>query len=178
MKKCKKFLAGMLTGGFILGVLFAIAPRVYATNSNPIMAADEARRNANYVTVYNEDTVAHEAGDVCIYVLPASATYPGLSVSTTSTANVVRVAGVVPYGETLAASSWGRLQVYGYHRAVTIAVANSEGDALVTSTTGEAAGVYTLATSTTTVGADKSVFGVALEATTSSTTVKALLRIQ
>lgn len=156
----------------------ATVKSVSATHTNPSLSTTEAKRNANYVYVYNEDAADHEAGDVCIYVLPASATYPGLSVSTTTTANVARVAGVVPYGETLKASKWGRLQTYGYHPAVTIAVANSAGDGLITSTTAEAAGVLSIATSTTTVTADHAVFGIALEATTSSTTVKTLLRVE
>lgn len=161
----------------LFAMAFGSGVSAFAAN-NPVISSTDYRRNAEYIRVYNEDAVAHEAGDVLIYVVPASATYDGLSVSTTSTAAVPRVAGVVPVGETLRASSWGRLQVYGYHPAITIAVANSAGDALVTSTTAEAAGVYTLATSTSTVGADFGVFGVALEATTSSTTVAGLIKIK
>lgn len=164
----------LIFAGLLSLVCFAgfKAKVVHATESNPVMAQTDYRRNANYIRVYNEDDVAHEAGDVLIYVLPASATYDGLSVSTTTSASVGRVAGVVPVGETLKASSWGRLQTYGYHPAVTIAVANSEGAELITSSTGEAAGVYSS-------GAEHGiVFATALEATTSSTTVKALIKAE
>lgn len=126
------------------------------------MNTDE-ERNQCLLRVLNADAVAHEAGDVLVW---KDGTYDGLEVSTTTSANIRLIAGFVPYGYTLPASDWGWLQTCGYHPAITIAVANSAGDCLGTSTTAEATDV------TTTAGACGA---VALEATTSSTTVKGLI---
>jgi hypothetical protein len=125
--------------------------------------------------------VAHSSGTVLIYVLPASVSasgVAGLSVSTTSSVGVVRVAGVVPSSETLNALSWGRLQVFGYHPSIQIGVTTSTGDALVTSSTAGVAGVETIANSTTTVGADFGVFATTLQTATSSTTVQGFIRVK
>lgn len=157
--------------------LIAVAGLAYYVSAEPstIGRIDDASRNATYLTVYNEDVVDHEAGDVLIY--KSGGTYPGLSVSTTTSANDSKVAGVVPSGTTLAASSWGLMQVSGYHSGVTIGVSVSTGDALVTSTTGEAAGKFAIADGTTTATAQTAVFGVALE-TTSGSTCKAIIKVR
>lgn len=160
--------------GFLLA-LMSIASSAHARFSNPALANTDEERNAVYEWVYNSDDVAHEAGDVVVY---KDGTYDGVEISTTTTANNALVAGVVAYGETCAATSWCKIQVAGYHPAVTISVANSARDALVTSTTGEGAGVYSVAQATGTLTGESASFGVfavALEATTSSTTVKAFL---
>lgn len=153
-----------------LSVLLMSVPS-YARYSNPALKDSDAQRNAVYEWVYNSDNVAHEVGDVVVY---KDGTYDGVEVSTTTTAANPLVAGVV-VGNTIAATSWGNIQVAGYCPTVTIGVANAAGDPLVTSTTGEAAGVLDIATATTTVSAQSAVFAVAFEATTTSTTVKAIL---
>lgn len=175
----KKLLAKYWSMGFaflFVGVLIlALNKKSEATNSNPIMAQTSALKNANFASVFNQDAVAHAAGSVVIYSSATVATYPGLSVSTTTTANNPRIAGVVV--GTLPASGWGIIQTYGM-ASVKIAVANSVGDPLATSTTAEQAGVETIAVSTTTVGADRAVLGIALETTTSSTTVRVMLHCE
>jgi hypothetical protein len=171
METLKKYWAGLIglaLAGFI-GLVVVSAPAV-ASTSNPSLPQTDSRQNANYIRVHNQDALAHESGTVLIFVATDDSTYDGISVSSTTTAAVVRVAGVVPYGETLKASSWGRLQVYGYHPEVQTTGTVNAGDVLVTSTTGEKAAAYTLATSTSTVGADFGVFGVALDAADSNLT--------
>ena len=173
MNSFKKALGlGVAVTVFSFLAMVSFVPKSRATFSNPVMDQSSYRQNANYIRVFNEDYVSHAAGSVMIYVLPAAATYAGVSVSSTTSASLGRVAGVVPYGETIASRGWGRLQVYGYHPAVKIAVANAATDELITSTTAGSAGVYSS-------GAEHGiVFGTALEATVSSTTVKALLKIE
>ena len=114
-----------------------------------------------YVTVLNADAVAHEVGDIVVW-----SDLSTMTVSTTTSANLRNFAGVVAFKD-LAANGKGLIQTFGYHSAISIGVANSSGDCLGTSTTAEVAGV------TTTAGA---CIAVALEATTSSTTVKGLIR--
>jgi hypothetical protein len=148
--------------------------RVFAAYSNSVMNAVDGERTAEYVDVYNNDNVTHEVGDVV--VLGTNSTYD-IQIATTATANNSLVLGVIA-GQDCAAASMCKVQTRGYHSGVTIGVANAAGDMLVTSTTGEAAGLYTIAMSSGT-GANQAIidgiFGVALEATTSSTTVKAWL---
>lgn len=114
------------------------------------------------VEVYNADSNAVENGDVVSYTYSAT---KGLAITDTTSAADPKVAGIV-YPNTIAAGAYGTIMVYGYHPAVTIAVANDDGALLGTSTTAEATGIVTA------VG---SVVAVALEATTSSTTVKAFV---
>jgi hypothetical protein len=156
-------------------IAFAVA--VFAAGSvfagslditNPGQTTDTAKYN-KLLRVYNADTVAHENGDVVVWQYDA---VYGLEITTTTSANNPLVAGVV-YPDTIAAGGWGTIMVYGYHPAVTIGVANASGDVLVTSTTGEATGVFNVATTTMAYPV-----GIALEATTSSTTVKAFIRCQ
>lgn len=131
---------------------------------------DDPLRNRDVIAVYNADDVSHSAGSVLVW---KDGTTDGLEVSSTTTANNSLVAGVVPYGVTIAAQSYGLLQTSGYHQAIKIGVANSAGDSLVTSTTGEKATPYTILMATAT--AARGVFATALEATTSSTTVKGFI---
>lgn len=145
-------------------VLFAVGGSVWALQSGSGSMNTEPNKDTKLVWVLNNDAVDHEAGDVLVW---ADSTYDGVTVATTTSANSKLMAGVVPYGYTLPASGWGWMQVYGYHPAITVVVANSAGDCLGTSTTAEGTTV------TTTVGACGA---VALEATTSSTTVKGFIR--
>lgn len=117
------------------------------------------------VKVYNADGVAHENGDVVEYVYNSSY---GLAIATTTSASSKAVAGIV-YPDTIPANTFGTILIYGYHPAITIGVANSAGDCLGTSTTAEATGLTTTA---------DACVAVALEATTSSTTVKGFVRAQ
>ncbi len=161
----KKFLLGLIAVAGLASLAFAETPSIGLNT--------DAGRNSTYLSVYNSDNVDHEAGSVLVY---KDGTYDGVEVSSTTSAANPLVAGAVPYGETLLATSWGRVQVTGYHPAVLIAVANSAGDSLVTSTTGEKATTLTLAIATTTVSAQQAVFGTAFEATTSSTNVKCIIK--
>lgn len=175
-----KLKTSLLFAGFLslaaVGSLFINTQRVVAYQLTSSGAITDASRNRVLIRVLNSDAVAHEVGDVLVW---KDSTYDGVNVATTTTANNGLVAGVVAL-DTLAASSEGWLQVSGYHSGVTIAVANAAGDSLVTSTTAEGATKYTIAMATGAAANQAAiatgVFGVALEATTSSTTVKALIR--
>lgn len=161
----------------LLGLAGMAVNKVYSECVEEIGLTDGKRNvdvNADCIWAYNSDNVAHEKGDVVVYF---DGTNDGIEFSTTTTANNGLVMGVVA-NDTIAATSYGWIQKRGYHSGITIGVANSAGDSLVTSTTGEAAGVYSVAQATgTATGESQSfgVFAVALEATTSSTTVKGFL---
>ncbi len=162
--------------GFVTSLtVCAMVARLFAAYGNPIQDATQGESTAEFISVYNADDVTHEVGDVVVFA--ANSTYD-LAITTTTTANNGLVAGVIA-GQDCAAATFCRVQVAGYHGGVTIGVANSAGDSLVTSTTGEAAGVYSVVQATGIAGSNQAttfgVFGVALEATTSSTTVKAWL---
>lgn len=155
----------------LMGV-FGSSVKAYQFGSGSMNTDEE--RNRIVIQVYNADTVAHEDGDVAVW--NDGSIQDGVEVTTTTTANNGLVAGVF-LGDCPAAT-WCTLLTHGYHDSVTIAVANSARDALVTSTTGEAAGVYSVAQATGTASGEATSFGVfatALEATTSSTTVKAFI---
>lgn len=129
----------------------------------------DAARNQVLLRVYNADLVEHTEGTVVVW---KDGTYDGLEVSTTATANSGLVAGVVPDGYTLPAADWGFIQTRGYHPAIKVQESTTAGYTLVTSTTGEKAGIYTVAQSTGTAATEARVngqFGVALEASTSGT---------
>lgn len=140
-------------------------------------AAEDASRSAEYMYVYNADRVSHPVGSVMVFNAPAT-NYPGLEVSTTTTANNSLVAGVVALNA-IPATGWGFIQTYGYHPAVKIAQANTAGDILVTTTTAESSGLFTIAMATGTATQEgKQAYGpfaITLETTTSSTTVKAFI---
>lgn len=138
------------------------AAPLMAGQSGSAGTATDPSRNAEYLWVLNADAVAHEIGDVVVFY---DGTYDGIEVATTTSANSKLVAGIVALQD-MPANGYGFVQVYGYHSGATIGVANSAGDCLGTSTTAEALGI------TTTVGA---CVATALEATTSSTTVKVLI---
>lgn len=135
----------------------------------------DAARNQVLLRVYNADAVEHTEGTVVVWY--DGTTADGLEVSTTVTANNGLVAGVVPDNYTLPASGWGFIQTSGYHPAIKIQETATAGYTLVTSTTGEKAGIYTVAQSTGTAATESRVngsFGVALE-TTSGSTVKGFI---
>jgi hypothetical protein len=175
----KKWL--LFLGVFIIGAGFYTAIDVKRTEAyftNPALPRTSAERNAEFLVVYNADGVAHEVGDVLIW--SDGSTADGLEVTTTTTANNPLVAGVV-VTRTIPATDWGIMQTRGYHSGVTISVANSAGDPLVTGTTAEAStiGTIVMATGTATgeaIDYPRGVFAVAFEATTTSTTVKAILK--
>lgn len=158
-----------------LGMGLSFSSPSWARFGNPALANTDEERNAVYLDVYNSDDVAHEEGDVVVF---NDGSYDGIQVSTTTTANNSLVAGVVAPGVTCAASSWGcKIQIAGYHPAITIAAGVTAGDGLVTSSTGEAAQSYTIAQATgalTNQATSYGVFGVALE-TTGGSTVKGFL---
>lgn len=169
MKLDKKLFAPLFVMAFSIAGLSAWA---YQFGSGSMNTDEERHRQVLWV--YNADNVAHEDGDVVVWTDGSLA--DGLEISTTSTANNGLVAGVC-LGD-IPANSWGWLLTRGYHDSITIGVANSAGDALVTSSTAEAAGVYSVAQATGTSSNQSNtwgVFAVALEATTSSTTVKGIV---
>lgn len=114
------------------------------------------------VEVYNADGVAHTNGSVVVY--GANTAY-GLAITSTTSASSTLGAGVV-YPKTIAANSFGTIMIYGYHPAVKVGEVTAVGSLLGTSTTADVTGVVTG------VG---TVIARALEVTTSSTTVKALV---
>ena len=174
MKKLSLFL-GMLVLSASLGNLL-LSRKAHTYQFTPSGGLTDATRNRQLLFVYNSDNVTHEVGDVVVWY--DGSTADGLEISTTATANNGLVAGVVAQAD-IAATTWGFIQVKGYHSAVTIGVANTAGDSLITSTTGEAAGVYSVAQSTgveSNQARTDGTFAVAFETTTTSTTVKAILK--
>mgnify|MGYP001576053910 CR=1 FL=1 len=169
-----------LTGLLSLAALLYVGINSFkgeAYQLNSVGRDIDSERNREVIWVYNSDNVAHEVGDVVVW-FDGSTQDDGIEISTTTTANNGLVAGVVALYD-IPATSWGFIQTRGYHSGVTIGVSNSAGDSLVTSGTGEASGVYSLAQSTGSLANQAQIYGVfavALEATSSSTTVKAILR--
>jgi hypothetical protein len=175
MKKAGLLAAFVFLAGLMLTAIDT--QQAVALHINPSLKDTDALRHRVLLWVYNADNVAHEDGDVVVWTDGSVA--DGLEITTTTTANNGLVAGVVA-PDTIAATAYGFIQLSGYHDGVTIGVANSAGDSLVTSTTGESAGLYTIAMATgaaaNQAAIDTGVFGVAFEATTTSTTVKAIIK--
>jgi hypothetical protein len=158
-----------------LGLAGLSVGKVWAQDSGDI-SLTSGDRNGNRIYVYNSDAVSHSTGTLVIYT-NGGGTYPGISISTSITANDGLVAGVI-VEKTIAANGWGWIQTRGY-AVVNIGVANTAGDSLVTSTTAGKAGVYSVAQATGTAANQSNILGVfatALETTTSSTSVKCMLR--
>lgn len=130
-----------------------------------------AHRDIQIKRVYNQDAVTHATGTVVVYVGYPTATYPGLSVSTTNTPYDGAFAGVV-YGKTLPASDWGYIQIQGYNPAVYIGSATAMGDRLWTSAT---TGYLAAHTGVDTASESLKAVGVALSVNASSTTIPVLL---
>lgn len=152
-----------LLSGFVLfvGLLsINLGPKdANAYLTNPALGQLDVERNAEYLFVYNEDNVAHEVGDVVIYVSTATSGIRGLSITTTTTQGDAQVAGVVVNTD-IAATSWGKIQTRGFCPAVNITGSSTVGALLTTSTTGELA-VSTGPSSTAYI---PGVFGVAITA--------------
>lgn len=160
MKVSSKFL-GLLS--VALGTGLFMSSLSYARFGNPSLGTTDLQRSAVYEDVYNADNVAHEAGDVVVWY--STVTY-GLEISSTIVANNSLVAGVVAFGTTCAAASQCKIQIAGYHPAVTVGTV-SAGNALVTGTTGEQGEAYTYVQSTgsiSTQAVNYGVYGVALSA--------------
>lgn len=149
------------------GVLLASLVSLYALN-NPVAFQTDPVGNAEYIYVYNSDNVTHEVGDVVVYF---DGTYDGVEISTTTTANNALVAGVVAIKD-IPATSWGLVQVYGYHGTITTDGSVAAGDTLVTSTTGEACMTYSVAQATGTLTGQSNSYGIlGVALTTDSGTV-------
>lgn len=151
-----------------------INTRLYAAYGNPVMDVRNPESTAEYITVQNGAAEVLEVGDVVVFQIDT--TY-GIEVVETTTANNGLVAGVIAQKD-CAVGDTCVVQTRGYNGAVNVDVATSAGDTLVTSGTGEFSTVYTVAQSTGTSANQSRAagpFAVALEATTSSTTVKAFL---
>ena len=160
--------------GFLLASFSAGLNLSYGAYGSAIMSATTPESTAEYISMYNADNVTHEVGDVVVF--GTNSTY-GIAITTITTANYSRVAGVIA-GQDCASGQICLVKTHGYDGAVTVSVATTAGDALVTSTTGEAAGVYSISQATGTAAGEAvsaGVFAIALESTTSSTTVKAFL---
>lgn len=178
-EKMKKL--ALFTGTLLLAGLFSTAILVQKGKAFQLQSVAKDTSAVDHVevqSVYNLDNVAHEVGDVVIWA--DGSRVDGKEISTTTTANHPLVAGVI-YGETCAATSDCLIQTRGYHAAITVAVATSAGDPLVTSTTGEGSTIATITMATGTAAGEaidypRGVFAVALEATTASTTVKGFLK--
>jgi hypothetical protein len=126
----------------------------------------DAGRHAQLLWVRNsESSTAFANGDVIAWYDGTVA--DGLETKLVAAADSRTVAGVAIGA--VAAGSWGFIQTHGYHSAIKIEVANSAFDAL---SSGSAAGKAKV---DNTAGMDN--FGIALEATTSSTTVKGFIRL-
>lgn len=150
---------------------------VVADSTSGSINLTDGSMNIQKVWVYNQDAVVHTVGSLMCYVPSASATYPGLSVSTTVTSNSGLVAGVV-VDATLPANGWGWIQTRGYTDDLKITGTIVVGDGLITTTTAEKAGQYTVLLATGNASQTSnapSVFGRALDSATSSSTIKAIL---
>lgn len=88
-------------------------------------------KELGFIWVYNSETSTTLAsGNFCVWDTTAADGFSVKQVSATNQAAIV--AGAVPYGESITAGSWGRLQVYGYHAGVTAATTVAAGNHLVT----------------------------------------------
>lgn len=131
--------------------------------------------DASLLWVLNSDAVAHTTGTVVIY--HTAGTYPGLSVSTTITANSGLGAGVVVQNS-LPASGWGWIKTSGYVE-MKVQSGVTAGDTVVTSTTAEKGGVYTVANATGTAAGEaisNSKIGTVIETATDGTAKVILTR--
>lgn len=174
MSKVKAVLVSALLGLAVMGLYQS---KVGADEGSGSINLTDGSMNVQKVYVYNQDAVEHTVGSVMCYVKSVNATYPGLSVSTTVTSNSGLIAGVV-VDKTIPANGWGRIQTRGYHSAVKITGTVVFGDGLITTTTAEKAGQYTVLLSTGNAAQTSnapSVFGRALDSATSSDTIKAVL---
>lgn len=164
VKKFRLFLSTLLTAGLLtVGIQHQKEAQAYQFTG--ISSNDDAGRHRELLWVYNaEASTALANGDVCQWFDGTVA--DGVEVKIGADADSNLVAGVAIGA--IPATSWGFIQTRGYHSAIKIEVANSAADAL---SIGSADGKAKV---TTTAGMRQ--FAVALEATTSSTTVKGFIR--
>lgn len=134
--------------------------------------------NRNTIFVYNEDGADHTVGSVLVYKTRANATYPGLSVGTTTTSNDSLFAGVV-VERTLKGHSFGPIQTRGYCSALKVdAETFVPGNVIVTSTVAEKGQLFNIRMATgpaTNEGIGNGQVGMILDNDVSSTTVPAVL---
>ncbi len=163
MSKFRVFLSSLLVAGLLS---FGIqSQKAQAYQFTAISANDDAGRHRELLWVYNaEASTALANGDTCQWFDGTLA--DGLEVKIGATEDSNLFAGV-SIGA-IPATTWGFIQTRGYHSAVKIEVSNSAADAL---SIGAADGKSKVSAT-----AGMRQFGVALEATTSSTTVKAIIR--
>lgn len=191
MKKCRKLLlfSGLILLAGALGII--VGDKTQASEVSSIGPSTEYRRNIGRLWLYNNDNSDRGPGEVVCY--SSGSAFTGIEVGTcVSYANPL-VAGVIPYGSTLTARSYGWVQISGYHPAVVVASNCVRGGYLVSSATNEQAATWYVHGSSFTprVTAQPSgvassshtiqgsaVFGVALDIATGSETVKALIKLR
>lgn len=158
------FLSALLATSLFTTAVFQKKVEAYQFAS--ISSDTDAGRHSMLLWVRNaEASTALANGTVCQWTDGSVA--DGLEVIIAATADSNLVAGVATGA--VAAGKYGFIQTHGYHSAIKVATATTAADALsVGSTAGQAK------TSST---AGMRQFAVALEATTSSTTVKGFIRI-
>lgn len=174
MSKLKVGLVAALLGfaGMVLTNKKAVAD-----NTSGSISLTDGTMNKQTIFVYNQDAVSHSTGSVMCYIVGPSATYPGLSVSTSATAGDGKVAGIV-CDRTIQASSWGFIQTRGYTPALKVTGTVAQGDTLMQSATAEKAGAYTVLLATgngTQTSNIQSGFARCLDNASSSATVRAVL---
>lgn len=140
--------------------------KVEAYQLTGISSNDDINRHRVLLWVYNAEASTALANGTVVQWTDGSLV-DGLEVIVAATADSNLVAGVAIGA--VAAVSWGFIQTHGYHSAIKVATATSAADALsVGSTAGQAK---------TSATAGLRQFAAALEATTSSTTVKGFIRL-
>lgn len=144
-----------------LGLLLG-ASSLFAAQGGSAGAATDPSNRAEYRWVLNNDAVAHSVGDVVVY---KDASPYGVVVETTTSANVKTVAGVVAINS-LPASGYGWIQIYGYHSAINVKTTTTAGDCL---------GTYTTAGSMGTTSTAGACFATAFTTTGTSTTVRGMI---
>lgn len=164
----------LFNAALLLSLMGAVA--VHARSGSGDATETSGGRNVVKEWVYNSDANDHAAGAVVIYT-SGGGTYPGVSVTTTTSANSGLVAGVV-VDRTLPGNGWGFIQVTGYCATVNVDFDVTAGDTLVTSTTSAKAQPITVAQSTGTASGQTQAMGkmgISLETSTAHSTVKAVL---
>ena len=151
-----------------LGVLLSQVPvkQAEAYQFRGISTNTDAGRHAQLLWVRNAEASTALANGTVVQWTDGSVA-DGVEVIIAATADSNLVAGVAT--QAVAAGDWGFIQTHGYHSAIKVATATTAADALsVGATAGQAK---------TSATAGLRQFAVALEATTSSTTVKGFIRL-
>lgn len=153
-----------------LGLAALSVSKVSAQQGGGISQTD-ANRDLQIKRVYNQDAIAHATGTVMVYVGAPTASYPGLSVSTTVTPYDSSFAGVV-YQTPIPASDWGFIQIQGYNPAVLITSATLKGDLLWPSAT---AGKFAANSAVFVASESCRAVGMSLSVNASSTSIPAII---